>query len=849
MQVLGGSDINSFLRVPFSVDITAADRPALVYQQPPQILATTMAQLGQTLKFSLSGGTFTWAFNNSFSATQAIKLEWMIIDSSLSRFEQPDSVLSLLEQQKAGLLTTPFVTLSMDMAKGILTVRFMPNSLFAPTAIETVTIRFTRKAVFEGVSFAPGGDTAEFSFKGVKGSLLGSGSSLVGSGAAGAAAAGGAVSMTSATQANKLQTIVNAFKCPNPDWRDQQDSTEWNEHPVPLSFGSKEELGVFAAMGFTNFLVIVGVALVHLFVSYLMYHWRLRRSFNDKSWSAARARVHYPSFLLFPVLFFFQTIVSSSVTTILYSPSLKLRMVGAFTLITVGFGVPAYTFITVGPSFKAEFVTWEKLAKEARRKNRAVRQRIITSGKTEEAAGGGNKDNAIQQETSAETKDNNNNSMSPTTKNPHNAEPSDADGSSGTNTLPRIGGESAAGQPKTAGLSVVDTIESDNSDGEDNGAMKKADVAPPSLFLMLLGAFKPTGFWRHPDDVYWINRYHMFFAEFREGFHWFLAVDITVTFVLGVLDGIQPVTQSQCFGRSTGYLVVFFLQLFTMAIFRPYNNGFGNFFFVTAYFLQFVSMLFVFIAIVKNDQKWGGVSVSINLLLLFSFFLLFKTLVDALQTLNDNFGLEDFFKPPVDKTITGIMAKEESRMEAVMQEEMTNQLLEVEQTRRLQQIQYAISGVPAYEGKSLLAMEEERVALKARHEQELRQRIADADLPQGPTNKTSRTTTTQQHPQQRAQEPRMLQGSDDSDDSNLDSSLNKSRDGRHPTAARDPNYNVRLKMNFNSGSLQYVTPEGKRAFHTALDKRFEPLLAQAIAKKEAEQREAAQRDAAAEDAR
>ena len=68
----------------------------------------------------------------------------------------------------------------------------------------------------------------------------------------------------------------------------------------------------------------------------LVYAVRLRGSYADKSFNAARAAVRFPSFQLFPIMFLYQTIVSSSLTVIMYSPSLAMRMMAALCFVLVG---------------------------------------------------------------------------------------------------------------------------------------------------------------------------------------------------------------------------------------------------------------------------------------------------------------------------------------------------------------------------------------------------------------------------------------------------------------------------------------------------------------------------------
>jgi hypothetical protein len=83
-----------------------------------------------------------------------------------------------------------------------------------------------------------------------------------------------------------------------------------------LTFGSAKDVGVYAAVGVSNTLLVLLFMGAHLVV----YRWRLTGPYHDKSYTAARALVRFPSLGLFSVLFYYQDIVSSSLLAALYSP-------------------------------------------------------------------------------------------------------------------------------------------------------------------------------------------------------------------------------------------------------------------------------------------------------------------------------------------------------------------------------------------------------------------------------------------------------------------------------------------------------------------------------------------------
>ena len=278
-------------------------------------------------------------------------------------------------------------------------------------------------------------------------------------------------------------------------------------------------------------------------------------------------------------------------------------------------------------------------------------------------------------------------------------------------------------EPSAAAAAAHSSSSDDDGESDSEPAVPNASAAPAaasatpasappkkqkSAFKRVMSVFKPTGDWKHRQDPLWISRYSMFFGEFRGGFHWFLAVDVSMTFLLGVIDGIQPLDNLQCLGRTAGYVLLFLLQFLSVLLCRPYNTMFGNVFFTIAYFLQFASMLFVAVAVFQQDPAWGGVSVSINMLMLFGVMLLVKTLVDIIQSVNEHFDLESFFDEREDKGVKVLQGDAvERQLVQNLQQEMTTQMLARQEEKRRAEIAYALSGPPVHEGRTFEQVEEE----------------------------------------------------------------------------------------------------------------------------------------------
>eukprot|EP00743_Colponemidia_sp_Colp-15_P011997 GILK01013515.1.p1 GENE.GILK01013515.1~~GILK01013515.1.p1 ORF type:complete len:547 (+),score=68.80 GILK01013515.1:664-2304(+) len=244
--------------------------------------------------------------------------------------------------------------------------------------------------------------------------------------------------------------------------------------------------------------------------------------------------------MLFPALFLYQSIVSSSLKVVLYSPMIELRSLCAILFLLVGFGVPGAVYSIIGPGFTAEY-------------------RL------------------------------------------------------------RVDEDAAA------------------------GIVRKK---PSGAVFMIRYLFQPTGRWAH-DDPYWLTAYGTVFDEFQwrgsHRFQWFVMVDVVVTFTLGLVDGIEPEDLDQCYGRLIVSVLAFFSQFILVLIYRPYITRFLNGFYIFVYFLQFMSMLLVAVAVLNNTPQYDGVKIAVNLLLFFSILLMIKSLIDITMLINEHFGIAEMF--------------------------------------------------------------------------------------------------------------------------------------------------------------------------------------------------------------
>ncbi|CUG87180.1 membrane-associated protein, putative [Bodo saltans] len=676
-RTLAGGDQNIFAQPPFNATIYSLAKPQVVSPAQSLIpLATSVSTTGYNITLTLSGSYFTFA---DTSLASLLANGGITISSDMSIDEEPASFSALISAQLRG--GAAFVTMALSGDKRTMTLQFGPSTVFQSSTLEQVVVTVGRLAIAQQVSVDTTAATTSFQVRGVKSQLLGNTGGFIGSGTSAASIIGSIVSMTSAQQANRLQTISQAFVCPNQDWREQQDNFNWNDQLIPLSFGSNEDLGGFAAVGISDLMVIAACMVLHLCVAWCVYEHRRKGSYADKSFAAALAKVRFPSFLLLPVMFFYQTMIGSGLTTIMYSPRLWFRLIGAFTLVVFGFGIPIAAYTVIGPGFRAEYVTEEEERRRQAKKRYLHHLRTIMGKDAEftpqqEKLAFGEKDQPV-----AVNKE------------------GDVPAADTAHASATVVGPGSPGSP--SGHASV-------KERDDLEAFVEPEKKKRSAFGRFMLLFKPTGEWVCEEDPYWIQRYEMFFGEYRGGRHRYLAIDLILTFLLGVVDGIQPISITQCLGRTSAYVVLFGIQFILIVLLRPYRSKFGNMFFILAYFLQFLSMVFVAVAVYRNDPSWGGVDVAVNALVIFGSVLYVKTFLDFLQSLNENFELEKFFEEREDLSPKQIQGKRaEEQVVRNFEAEITTKMIRKQQEMARANIGFLLSGTPQHDGRTLEQIEKD----------------------------------------------------------------------------------------------------------------------------------------------
>jgi hypothetical protein len=342
-----GLDRSKFVDKPFQLTMMAYPAPKIVAVVQPEI---TVAQMKRGYEVQLVVvGHESFIFNEQQKFGFGSANATIEVDSS-------DSSSSLPAGLVARYMANPdFVRVKQYSADYRTITLVLGDDQYAATKREMITI-VARPSAIKG-NIVPTTSSTSFTVQGQQDNLVGATeASVISNGANAAVIAGGSMSLGAATQGGKLETIMKAYNCPNPDWKYEQEEMEWYELLIPLKFGSIEDLGVYAAVGSANVVLVCLFTMLHLGVAAIVYLYRQNGPYYDKSFSCARALVRFPSFCLFPVLIFYQGVVADSLRVVLYSPVAGLRMLGAAALILFGMGVPGFIFTRVGPGFQAKWV-------------------------------------------------------------------------------------------------------------------------------------------------------------------------------------------------------------------------------------------------------------------------------------------------------------------------------------------------------------------------------------------------------------------------------------------------------------------------------------------------------------
>jgi hypothetical protein len=102
-----------------------------------------------------------------------------------------------------------------------------------------------------------------------------------------------------------------------------------------------------------------------------------------------------------------------------------------------------------------------------------------------------------------------------------------------------------------------------------------------------------------------VDQYGYMIIKYKPGRHWFLGVEIAVSTILGILEGIRPTTDFGCWVLSVAQLTTMLLLTIGLAVLRPYLTLFDNLSFGLLALSQALAVLFLMLDVDRllNDPK------------------------------------------------------------------------------------------------------------------------------------------------------------------------------------------------------------------------------------------------------
>jgi len=504
----------------------------------------------------------------------------------------------------------------------------LANADFVMSRREDFVIRVRRTALSNNAAFEAKRDFVRLSVSGQAEELAGA-ANVVSNGVSAATIAMAAMELHATLFPGRMLSIMALATCPDPGWKRQQLEWQWHRNLFPIAFGgltpdkayeTAENLGVFAAVGLSTVLTLLVGLCIHFALAWLLHRYRLGTTAWDKSFGAALALMRFPSFDFFPTLFYYQITLACSLLVITDSPSVPLRFVGALWFLALGFGVPILVLLRVQPGFQAKWYTSEAQFMEDVRK---LEQADL-------AKTGGNTSGDV-------------NAPLLTSAGPAQlAEDRLSDTSVATFRVnDSIASQPAAAVPLASPAESVALI----TPTADAVSAAAAPAAAPAASSGGVSRFlKPTGFWRCPEDIYWVPRYGMLFDRYSEKFKAWLVFEIIFSFVLGVIDGIAPNDAGFCRAKAVVMILLYLALFLLLAFFRPFRRPWWNFFLVFVYFLKFLTVCLIGDAVKKGDKRSPNIDHGMTVLVFTTFLLVIKAVLDLIEGVMDVLGVHSLMQ-------------------------------------------------------------------------------------------------------------------------------------------------------------------------------------------------------------
>jgi len=182
----------------------------------------------------------------------------------------------------------------------------------------------------------------------------------------------------------------------------------------------------------------------------------------------------------------------------------------------------------------------------------------------------------------------------------------------------------------------------DDLDPSKNGFANKIDLdieqagGPQGIMKFIFAA----GFWRNPEDIYWVPRFGMLFDRYTEKYKTWLVWETIFSFVLGILDGIAPDSTGYCKAKAVVVILMYTGNMLLFWVCRPFRRALWNTIFSFCYFLMFLAAALIGDEVMNPTKESTSAQAGMDILFFHAIVLLVMAIVDLLLGMASFVGVQ-----------------------------------------------------------------------------------------------------------------------------------------------------------------------------------------------------------------
>merc|ERR1712000_293341 len=163
----------------------------------------------------------------------------------------------------------------------------------------------------------------------------------------------------------------------------------------------------------------------------------------------------------------------------------------------------------------------------------------------------------------------------------------------------------------------------------------------PTGIMVFIAA---KGFWRNPEDIYWVPRYGMLFDRYSENFKVWLVWEVIFSFIIGIIDGIAPDSTAFCKAKSIVLILLYVANMLIFWAFRPFRRAWWNGMFCFAYFLTFLAAALIGDGVMKGDPEASTIESGMTCIIFHTVILFVMAILDLIMGIAGVVGIQDLLK-------------------------------------------------------------------------------------------------------------------------------------------------------------------------------------------------------------